>query len=147
MCSDAAQCAARPERARRVGYRCGMTPLPGWFRYASWIMAVLFAICVALQYNDPDPIRWMAIYGAAMIVSAALAVRRAVWPLGVLVGAAALVWAIVLTMHVWGVIHLDDLWKKMSEKGGAVEEGREAGGMWIEAVWLLGASAFRRTHS
>ncbi len=124
-----------------------MKPLPGWFRYASWLMAALFAICVALQYNDPDPIRWMLIYGAAMIVSAVLPAKRGAWPIGVLVGAAALVWAIVLTMHVWGIIHLDDLWKKMSEKGGAVEEGREAGGMWIEAVWLFAACAFRRTRA
>lgn len=124
-----------------------MKPLPGWFRYASWLMAVLFAICVALQYNDPDPIRWMVIYGAAMVVSALLPAKRGLWQLGVLVGCTALVWAIVLTMHVWGVIHLDDLFLKMSEKGGAVEEGREAGGMWIEAVWLLAACAFRRTRA
>lgn len=124
-----------------------MTPLPTWFRYASWVMAVLFAVCVLLQLNDPDPVRWMAIYGAAMVVSAALPVKRAAWPAGVVVGLAALVWAVVLTMHVWGVIHIGDLWKKMSEKGGAVEEGREAGGMWIEAVWLLAASAFRRARA
>jgi hypothetical protein len=29
-----------------------MKPLPGWFRYASWAMAALFALCVALQLND-----------------------------------------------------------------------------------------------
>ena len=124
-----------------------MKPSPGWFRYVSWLMAALFAICVALQYNDPDPIRWMLIYGAAMVVSIVLPAKRAVWPIGIVVGLAALTWAIVLTMHVWGVIQLDDLWKKMSEKGGAVEEGREAGGMWIEAVWLLAVSAFRRTRA
>lgn len=124
-----------------------MKPLPGWFRYASWVMAALFALCVALQYNDPDPIRWMLIYGAAMIVSVLLPMKREVAVVGIIVGAAALVWAIVLTAHVWGVIELGDLWKKMSEKGGAVEEGREAGGMWIEAVWLCAASAFRRMRA
>ena len=31
----------------------------------------------------------------------------------------------------------------MSEKGGAVEEGREAGGLAIEGVWLLAAALFR----
>ncbi|MGE0399839.1 MAG: transmembrane 220 family protein [Kofleriaceae bacterium] len=124
-----------------------MKPLPGWFRYASWVMAALFAICVALQYNDPDPLRWMLIYGAAMVISILLPAKREVWTVGIIAGAAALVWAVVLVMHVWGIIHLDDLWKKMSEKGGAVEEGREAGGLLIEAVWLLVASAFRRTRA
>jgi hypothetical protein len=124
-----------------------MKPLPGWFRYASWLMAALFALCVALQVNDPDPLRWILIYGAGVIVSVLLPMKRELAVVGIIVGAAALVWAIVLTMHVWGVIELGDLWKKMSEKGGAVEEGREAGGMWIEAVWLCGASAFRRTRA
>jgi Transmembrane family 220, helix len=126
-----------------------MKPVPRWFRYPCWLMAALFAVSVGLQYNDPDPIRWMLIYGAAMIVSILLPRTSkgvAVW-IGLPVGIIALVWAILLTMHVWGIIEVTDLWKKMSEKGGAVEEGREAGGMWIEAVWLLGACAFRRTRS
>lgn len=124
-----------------------MKPLPGWFRHASWFMAALFGLCVVLQVNDPDPLRWMLIYGAAMVVTFALPVKREVAFLGLVAGAAALIWAIVLSMHVWGVIELGDLWKKMSEKGGAVEVGREAGGLWIEAVWLLAASAFRRTRA
>jgi hypothetical protein len=28
-------------------------------------MAVLFLVAAAVQYNDPDPLRWMAIYGLA----------------------------------------------------------------------------------
>jgi len=35
----------------------------------------------------------------------------------------------------------------MSEKGGAVEVGREAGGLAIEGVWLIVAAAFRRTRA
>ena len=31
------------------------------------MMAVLFLIAAALQYNDPDPLRWMAIYGLAVL--------------------------------------------------------------------------------
>jgi hypothetical protein len=124
-----------------------MKPLPGWFRYASWAMAALFALCVALQLNDPDPARWMAIYGAAMVVSVVLPAKRAAWIAGALLGAGSLAWALVLTMQVWGVIEPADLVKKMSEKGGAVEVGREAGGLWIQAVCLLAASAFRRTRA
>ncbi|MFN0245479.1 MAG: transmembrane 220 family protein [Kofleriaceae bacterium] len=124
-----------------------MKPLPGWFRYTSWAMAVLFAVCVALQVNDPDPVRWMAIYGVAAVVSAALPAKRAAWMAGLLLGAGSFVWALALTLQVWGVIEPADLVRKMSEKGGAVEVGREAGGLWIQAVWLLAASAFRRTRT
>lgn len=124
-----------------------MKPLPGWFRYASWFMAALLALCVALQYNDPDPLRWMLIYGAGAIASALLPAKREAWTVGLLLGLGTFVWALVLTLQVWGVIEPADLWRKMSEKGGAVEVGREAGGLWIEAVWLLAASAFRRVRA
>ncbi|MCX5747271.1 MAG: hypothetical protein NT062_32795 [Proteobacteria bacterium] len=116
------------------------------FRGLSWLMAALFGVCVALQYNDPDPIRWMAIYGAAMIISIALPFRKRVAIAGVVVGLGAAVWSITLLTGVWGHMGFSDLWLKMSEKGGAVEEGREAGGMAIEAAWLLLASLYRSTR-
>jgi hypothetical protein len=123
-----------------------MKPVPGWFRFASYVMAALLAVCVALQYNDPDPIRWMIMYGAAMIVAALLPSKKALVPIGFLVAAVALAWAAYLLHEVWGRMAVTDLVEKMSEKGGAVEEGRESGGLAIAGVWLVFASAFRRTR-
>jgi hypothetical protein len=116
-----------------------MKPVPGWFRFASYLMAALLLVCVLLQYNDPDPIRWMAIYGASMVVALLLPAKRALIPVGYLVAAIALGWATYLLVEVW----VKDLVEKMSEKGGAVEEGREAGGLVIAGTWLLFASYFR----
>jgi hypothetical protein len=110
-------------------------------------MAAAFASFAALQYNDPDPVRWIAIYGAAVVISAALPRSRAAAVPGLVVGLAAAAWAAYLAYGVWRVIGVSDLWLKMSEKGGAVEEGREAGGLAIEAAWLLAASAFRRRRA
>src|SRR5262245_11123581 len=125
-----------------------MTPAPTWYKAASWIMAALLLVCVVLQYNDPDPIRWMAIYGAGASTSALLPSRRfAVVVLGYIVGAVAMAWAAYLTHEVWGRVELSDLTGKMSEKGGDVEVGREAGGLWIEAVWLFLSSAIRQRLS
>src|SRR5262245_35495878 len=112
-----------------------MRPVPTWFRWLAYVMAALFAVCVALQYNDPDPIRWMAIYGAAMVISAVLPGRRAAVVPGLAVALVAAVWGAYLAYGVWDALQLSDLWLKMSEKGGAVEEGREAGGLAIEAAW------------
>jgi len=120
-----------------------MKPVPGWFRYASYVMAALLAVCVALQYNDPDPIRWMAMYGAAMVVSALLPSKKPLVPVGFVVAAVALVWSAYLLYGVWGRMEVADLVEKMSEKGGAVEEGRESGGLAIAGFWLVFASAFR----
>jgi Transmembrane family 220, helix len=120
-----------------------MKPVPGWFRFASYLMAALLLVCVLLQYNDPDPIRWMAIYGASMVVALLLPAKRALIPVGYLVAAIALGWATYLLVEVWGRMEVKDLVEKMSEKGGAVEEGREAGGLVIAGTWLLFASYFR----
>lgn len=124
-----------------------MPAVPPWFRVVSWLMAGLLGVCVALQLNDPDPVRWMAIYGAGAVISVVLPARKPVAALALLVGLGAAAWALYLVNTVWGVIALSDLTSKMSEKGGAVEAGREAGGLAIEAVWLLAAGAFRGTRA
>lgn len=124
-----------------------MPPVPLWFRLVSWLMAGLLGVCVGLQLNDPDPVRWMAIYGAGMGVSVLLPRHKPVAALALLVGLGAAAWALYLVNTVWGVIALSDLTSRMSEKGGAVEVGREAGGLAIEAVWLLAGGAFRGTRA
>jgi Transmembrane family 220, helix len=120
-----------------------MKPVPGWYRFASYLMAALLLVCMLLQLNDPDPIRWMAMYGAAMVVALLLPAKRSLVPLGFLVAALALGWATYLLLDVWGRMEVTNLVEKMSEKGGAVEEGREAGGLAIAGCWLLFASYFR----
>jgi urea transporter len=114
-------------------------------------MVLFYAFSVIVQYNDPDPIRWMVIYGAAMIVSAVLPLRRAIARraalAGLVTGVICAVWFAILLAGIWGKVTLGDIPKHMSEKGGAVEEEREAGGMLIEAVWMLGACAYRRRRA
>ncbi len=124
-----------------------MAPVSRWFTLACWVMAALFATCVALQYNDPDPIRWMLIYGAGMVISILLPMRRQAALAGYALGAVTLIWAAVLIHGIWGVVSLGDIVGKMSEKGGAVEEEREAGGLLIEGLWLVLASFHRSRRS
>ncbi|HRC58638.1 MAG TPA: transmembrane 220 family protein, partial [Kofleriaceae bacterium] len=131
----------------QVRYRRRMSEAPVWFRTTSWVMAALYAVSVALQYNDPDPLRWMAIYGAAAVASAMLPTRRFAVPLALATAGAALLWAALLFPEIWGRVGFTDLWKKMSEKGGAVEIEREIGGLAIVVCWLLPAALLRhRDH-
>ena len=46
-----------------------------------------------------------------------------------MVGLVAGVWAAIVWAGVLGRVEATDLWRKMSEKGGKVEEMREAGGL------------------
>ena len=124
-------------------YGRAMKPVPVWFIALCWVMAILFSVSVGLQENDPDPIRWMALYGAAGIVCLFFTRdRRAAIP-GAVVGLVAAVWGLYLTSQVYNVLSFSDLFLKMDEKGGAVEVGRESGGLIIVAAMMLGGSGFR----
>ncbi|MDB4964197.1 MAG: hypothetical protein JWP01_4196 [Myxococcales bacterium] len=124
-----------------------MAPVPTWFRVGCGLMAALFGLCVVLQVNDPDPLRWMMIYGMAAVTTALLPANKPVAAIALIVGLIALAWAMYLIQSIWGVVALSDVVEKMSEKGGAVEVEREAGGLMIEGVWLLFAASFRGTRA
>ena len=138
-------------RVLQCGVRCDMVmsmkPVPRWFVAVCWALAFLFMLSVGLQVNDPDPIRWMLIYGLSGIAVGILPGFRFMTAPTIALGLIAAAWAAYLGTQVIGVVGLSDLWLKMSEKGGAVEVGREAGGLAIIAVGLLGCGAFRATRA
>lgn len=104
---------------------------------ATTVMGLLFLLALVLQYNDPDPLPWMAIYGAAALCCLlALGGRLSRW-LPVLVGLAALAWAAVLAPGVVGKVGPRDLFREVSMATPAIEEGREMVGLLIVALWML----------
>ena len=100
-------------------------------------MAALFAMSAAVNLNDPDPIRWVAIYGAAGILSIVVVLTGTV-PLLVsaVVGAIALAWSLMWARRVPGHAyrHMFDEWEMKST---TVEEARETCGLAIVALWML----------
>lgn len=40
-----------------------------FFKVFSWVFTILFLISAILQYNDPDPLLWIVIYGIAALVT------------------------------------------------------------------------------
>ena len=107
-------------------------------RFLDLTMALLFAFAAALQFNDPDPIQWIAIYSAACVLSLLSATRRRVAPAASLaVFAIAIVWAVLIAFggpaaSEYG--HMFDAWEMKSP---SVEEAREASGLVIVAVWMM----------
>jgi hypothetical protein len=101
-------------------------------------MSLLFAFAAAVQVNDPDPIRWIAIYGAACALSLVVSFRRRPMPVAALaVLAAAMTWAALIAFggpaaSDYG--HMFDTWEMKSP---SVEEAREASGLLIVAVWMI----------
>jgi len=103
-----------------------------------FVMALLFAFAAALQFNDPDPIRWMAIYGASCALSLVVFFRRPVSPAATLaVFIIAMGWASLIALggpaaSEYG--HMFDAWEMKSL---SVEEAREASGLLIVAAWMM----------
>ena len=94
-------------------------------RAANAVLCVLFLFAVAVQYNDPDPIRWMAMYGSAAVCCLLALIGRLPRILPAAVGLVALVWAVVLGASVVrGNQPLNS------------EEGRETMGLVIVAFWM-----------
>jgi Transmembrane family 220, helix len=88
-------------------------------------MAVLFAFAAAVQYNDPDPLQWMAMYGLAMLACGLALAGRLPRLLPALAGLGALVWAGTLAPGVVERVSLGELFQSYGMLSTAVEEGRE----------------------
>lgn len=113
---------------------------------ANFLMLAMFAASVAVQINDPDPLGWMAIYGAATIV-AGREVRRRNRPLfPALVALVALVWAATIAPRVIGKIPFGSMFGAFEMKDLGVEESREMYGLLLVAVWMaaVALAAWRR---
>lgn len=102
------------------------------------VFAILFALCVALQYNDPDPFEWIAIYGFAMLVSVAFAAGRPLRFTGFSVALIALVWAAYLVPGFWGKLDsAGQLVATMKAEQPQIELAREFGGLLIVALVMV----------
>jgi hypothetical protein len=108
------------------------------FAIANGVFAVLFTFAVVVQYNDPDPIQWMLVYGAAAALSGWSVRRHPPVPVAVTVVVIALVWALGLVPVVIGELPtFAQAAGSMAMMAPGVEETREALGLAIVVCWLV----------
>ena len=105
-------------------------------KVANWVMLAAFLFSVAVQYNDPDPVRWMLIYGLAALACILKLMGRLKWYLPAAVGAAAFGWAASLAPHVIGKTTFGEMFQSFHMINTVVEEAREMGGLLIVAAWM-----------
>ena len=106
------------------------------FRVANRIMAMLFLISAIIQFNDPDPLGWAAIYGAASFACLAAGRLRYYWTLPTGVGLVALVWAAWLS-PILSQMRLRDLARTMHAETPSIELSREFLGLLIVLGWMV----------
>jgi len=110
-------------------------------------MALLFLLAAVVQYNDPDPLAWMAIYGAALATCVvALRGRMPRW-LPAVVGVGAALWAAILLPTVLGQVSFSEMFRETGMATLEIEEARETLGLTLVAIWMLVLLATMRPTS
>jgi hypothetical protein len=113
---------------------------------ANAIMMLAFLFSVIVQFNDPDPLTWSAIYGAAMLVCA-FELRRRVHPLvPAAIALVALIWAATIAPRVLGQVPFSAMFAAFEMKNAGVEESREMYGLVLIALGMIAvaSAAWRR---
>jgi len=115
-------------------------------RIVNALGAAFFVLCAAVQINDPDPVRWITVYGVSATLCASAAIRRTV-PLTV-----TLVWGLLTGAVGLGLLAFWQgpshpmpgfpTWRPFNE-----EVVREAMGLGICSLWALSLTVWewRRT--
>ena len=105
-------------------------------RVANFLMVAAFLFSVVVQYNDPDPIQWMLIYGLAAAACILSLKSRLPWKVPALIGVVALVWAATIAPDVIGKTTFAEMFQSFHMINEVVEESREMGGLLIVAFWM-----------
>jgi hypothetical protein len=102
----------------------------------NYVMAACFLFSAIVQYNDPDPIVWMLIYGLACVACALAIAGRLNWTFPAAIGLAALAWALTLAPNVIGKVSFGELFAAFEMKDERIEVAREFGGLLIIVFWM-----------
>ncbi len=111
-------------------------------KIANWVLAVLFFLFAAVQYNDPDPVYWMLMYGGVCILYVLAALGRSNRPAAWVGLAVSLIWAATYIPDFWDWIQMGmpSIVETMKAEKPYVELTREFLGLLIAAAgcgWLL----------
>ena len=112
-------------------------------------MLVAFIFSVIVQFNDPDPLLWAAIYAAAAVVCGLELRRRTPLVLPAGIALATIIWAATLAPRVIGKVRFMSMFAEFEMANTGVEESREMYGLLLIAIWMIAVAtaAWRRRSS
>lgn len=108
-------------------------------RIVNAVLAVLFLLSMAVQFNDPDPAFWVVVYGAVAAIAAFAVFAKFYIPLIVIAFVICLGGSLYLMPSLFALfVHHSpsDLMDKMAPDRPYIEEARESLGLLIAAVAL-----------
>lgn len=118
------------------------------FNLLNAVMAALFALSALVQWNDPDPLAWIAIYAACAVSCLLAFTQYRIWLIPAIICVLCLLWAISLLPGIYvesSTINWAEVIGSIDMKSMQSEIVREVGGLLIAATWMLVlAFKFRR---
>ena len=105
-------------------------------RIINYVMVAIFLLCVILQYNDPDALLWMIIYGLSALVCFLFLFAHLNWSFPALMALGTFGAALYLAPQVIGKVSFAEIFGSMYMKNLTVEKAREMGGLIIIAIWM-----------
>ena len=103
---------------------------------ANVLLLLLFIFSVVVQHNDPDPVRWMTIYGLAGVACGLALAGWTRWWAAAPLGAVALVWGLTIAPRVLGKVRFGSMFGAWEMENVGIEEAREMYGLFIVAGWM-----------
>lgn len=108
-----------------------------YLRRANLIMAVLFLLSVVVQFNDPDPLQWIALYGLAFVSCCLSYFSRLPRLAPLTLSLLSFVWAILLSTE-----SPTDVFVSFEMVNLAVEQAREMFGLILTGLWMTVLTIF-----
>lgn len=107
------------------------------FKTVSYLMMAFFMMSLIVQFNDPDWLFWIMVYGAILVTTLLKTFKPAQWLQWVLL--------ILVLLYGYGVFHWSDsfshtsldAFKSVGMKDSVAENVRELWGLVICLVWTV----------
>ena len=100
-------------------------------------MTGLLILSAIVQWNDPDPLRWMLCYSVTAIITLCSLIRPLLIPL--IWGLVVLLSSLFVGIDLWiseEQFDWDSFWNVIAMKNEAIELGRELGGLLLVTGWM-----------
>ncbi|MDZ7694483.1 MAG: transmembrane 220 family protein [Balneolaceae bacterium] len=109
----------------------------------NYVMAVLFLFAAGVQFNDPDGIEWILLYGSAAVACLLYATGRYRRFVPVVVLLAALVWAgFIFPAFFEGESFSLRTFSSVRMTNMEYETAREFGGLMVVSIWMAVIAIF-----
>ena len=102
-------------------------------------MTGLLILSAIVQWNDPDPLRWILCYSVTAIITLCSLIRPLPPSIPPIWGLVVLLSSLLVGMDLWmseGQLECGSFWNVIAMRNETVELGRELGGLLLVTGWM-----------